>query len=232
MFDRVAALFLNRRSRRRRQDTSAFLGYIPSATSLVMQANGTIAVSSTSAETLVFTTNTGRVLGTAALAADEIYELGYFERAVTITLLGGSTGLLNFFLVGPYGQYLSFPLGNSDPYAVLSQYSPPLVGDFINEIYRVDGTSSTFDAMFDVSTTGLETMVDSDGLRKWNAHNYYSRSQEFDHAMWSKNGATVAADALTAPDGTMTADTLTATATNNFTFQSLTFADGQQLTVS
>jgi len=42
--------------------------------------------------------------------------------------------------------------------------------------------------------------------------NLVLRSEEFDNASWTKSGATVTANAVTAPDGTLTADTITANA--------------------
>jgi len=51
--------------------------------------------------------------------------------------------------------------------------TPELVADFAaaTEFYGYDSAASTFDAMMTVSTTGLETMVDSAGNLVWNPHN-------------------------------------------------------------
>lgn len=60
------------------------------------------------------------------------------------------------------------------------------------------------------------------------------RSQEFDNAAWTKNDVTITADAVVAPDGTTTADTLTensATATHQVQ-QSAAISAGQTLTLS
>jgi len=46
--------------------------------------------------------------------------------------------------------------------------------------------------------------------------NIVQRSQEFDNAYWTKTDVTIIADSVTAPDGTMTADTLNEVAINNF----------------
>jgi hypothetical protein len=47
---------------------------------------------------------------------------------------------------------------------------------------------------------------------RWSAHNYAIRSQEFDNASWVSSGTTETANSTTAPDGTSTADTITASA--------------------
>ncbi len=48
------------------------------------------------------------------------------------------------------------------------------------------------------------------------------RSEEFDNASWTKSNITVSADAVTAPDGRTSADTLTATAANATATQTFT----------
>jgi len=54
--------------------------------------------------------------------------------------------------------------------------------------------------------------VDSDGLVKKSPHNLQVYSQDFDNAAWSKSRVTVSANAITAPDGTLTADKIVETA--------------------
>lgn len=71
------------------------------------------------------------------------------------------------------------------------------------------------------SGTTLRIDHDADGnplglLRESQRTNLLTRSQEFDHANWTKVSATISADATTAPDGTTTADTITANASTNF----------------
>jgi hypothetical protein len=58
--------------------------------------------------------------------------------------------------------------------------------------------------------------------------NLFTKSQEFDDAAWIKNLATITANTTAAPDGTTTAETLTATATTgtHFTRQNLTVGAG------
>jgi len=55
------------------------------------------------------------------------------------------------------------------------------------------------------------TVTDSNGVIKWARHNLLLASEQFDASSWTKNNATVAANAIAAPNGTTTADTMTAT---------------------
>jgi len=59
--------------------------------------------------------------------------------------------------------------------------APELVASFKrgDEFFAYNGERTTFDDMFTVSTTGLATMTDSDGLVKWNAHNLAVYSNDF-----------------------------------------------------
>lgn len=52
------------------------------------------------------------------------------------------------------------------------------------------------------------------GTMRFGAHNLLLQSQTFDNASWTKNGSSVTADQTAAPDGTVTADLITATTTS------------------
>lgn len=54
------------------------------------------------------------------------------------------------------------------------------------------------------------------------------RSEEFDNAIWSKSGVTLTANAITAPDGALTADRVQ----NGSIFQNVTFTNGTVYTAS
>lgn len=117
---------------------------------------------------------------------------------------------------------------------VLSQEANPyasyaFAADFDNPEYWVGGTQYTPLSSvpgYTFTRTGEQGAVDSTGAVKWfpanvpaindrgyHAYgaltNYHLRSQEFDNASWTKEVATVTANAATAPDATTTADTLT-----------------------
>ena len=53
------------------------------------------------------------------------------------------------------------------------------------------------------------TRIGPNGLVQYAPHNLFLRSQEFDNASWSKLDATVSANSVAAPDGTVTSDKLT-----------------------
>lgn len=61
--------------------------------------------------------------------------------------------------------------------------------------------------------------TDGDGVREPHlllegaSSNLFTRSEEFDHADWTKTNATVSSNAITAPDGTLTADRIVASST-------------------
>lgn len=61
-------------------------------------------------------------------------------------------------------------LDGSDAY-LTNGYSPALVLDFGQDYYRVGGSDSTHAAALTSERSGLATMVDSDGVLKWGAHN-------------------------------------------------------------
>jgi hypothetical protein len=70
------------------------------------------------------------------------------------------------------------------------------------------------------------TVVDSNGLIDWAAHNILLASEQFDASNWSKNAATVAANAIAAPNGTTTADTITSTGSGSYVLQSYSAISG------
>jgi hypothetical protein len=72
------------------------------------------------------------------------------------------------------------------------------------------------------SRDSLATVTDSDGLIKWAPHNLLLASEQFDNTNWTKSSATVAANADEAPNGTDTADTITASGANGTALQSYT----------
>ena len=59
------------------------------------------------------------------------------------------------------------------------------------------------------------TVTDSDGKVKWAPANLLTNSESFDNAAWGKYLATVSANTQAAPNGTTTADTVTASAGND-----------------
>ena len=74
--------------------------------------------------------------------------------------------------------------------------------------------SRTFDQLIDFTRTSAATYVDASGriVPTPASRNLLTFTQEFDNAAWVKGAATVTANATTAPDGTITADKVVATA--------------------
>ena len=69
-------------------------------------------------------------------------------------------------------------------------------------------TAYSFSQLIDFTRTSSGTFVGSNGLIQTTpqSRNLLTFTQEFDNAVWSKTGATIAANSTTAPDGTSTAD--------------------------
>jgi hypothetical protein len=79
--------------------------------------------------------------------------------------------------------------------------------------YSRSGTIAVFNAGGGIDTFAANTApINSYGLHSYSSvTNGLARSQEFDNASWTKNNATITANATTAPDGTSTADKVTGT---------------------
>lgn len=82
----------------------------------------------------------------------------------------------------------------------------------------------TFDQLINFTRTTAATFVGSNGLIQTTpqSRNLLTFTEEFDNAAWVKSSATVAANSVAAPDGTMTADTLTASGANGTALQTFT----------
>jgi hypothetical protein len=82
--------------------------------------------------------------------------------------------------------------------------------------------SRTFDQIINFTRTSSATFTGSNGLIQTTPQsvNLLTFTQEFDNAGWVKTNATIAANSIAAPDGTNTADTITAGAANATVLQS------------
>ena len=82
----------------------------------------------------------------------------------------------------------------------------------------------TFDQLINFTRTTAATFVGSNGLIQTTpqSRNLLTFTEEFNNAAWVKSSATVAANSVAAPDGTMTADTLTASGANGTALQTFT----------
>jgi hypothetical protein len=69
-------------------------------------------------------------------------------------------------------------------------------------------SQSTVNSFMQNAGTSPKTIYDVTGRLGWSPHNLYLQSQTFDNGSWAKSSAAITANAITAPDGTMTADAL------------------------
>jgi hypothetical protein len=101
---------------------------------------------------------------------------------------------------------------------------PTLSLDFIANTYSAAGATYTFDQLIDFTRTTSGTFIGSNGLLQTTpaSRNVLLWTQEFNDATWVKTNTTVTANSVVAPDGTTTADTLTATGANATTLQTYT----------
>ena len=76
-------------------------------------------------------------------------------------------------------------------------------------------TTGVATSFIDFTRASNATVTDSDGKVKWAPHNLLTNSESFDNAAWGKYLATVSANTQAAPNGTTTADTVTASAGND-----------------
>jgi hypothetical protein len=106
--------------------------------------------------------------------------------------------------------------------------------DFYNQYYTSRRSAQTFDQLLDFTRTTSGTFVGSDGLIQTTpaSVNLLTYTQQFDNAGWSKAAATVTANTTVAPDGTSTADTLTATTVNGIVAQTVTLTGNGDKSVS
>lgn len=91
---------------------------------------------------------------------------------------------------------------------------PSTPGDAFTMGLNFIGTS-TLDPRITFSRGSNATLTGSDGLIQYAPHNLLTYSEQFDNAAWTKNQATITANATTAPDGTVSADLITVTGTTD-----------------
>lgn len=110
------------------------------------------------------------------------------------------------------------------PAGAYSVIPTTLAMDFLASSYTINGTSYTFSQLVDFTRTSTGTYVNSSGFITATpaSTNLILYTEAFDNAAWVKATTTVAANSTAAPDGTPTADTLTASGINATTRQTFT----------
>jgi hypothetical protein len=84
---------------------------------------------------------------------------------------------------------------------------PSLDLPFADNKSLVDATTGA--NLVDFTRQSRATYVDGDGVIRTATTNLLLRSEEFDNAAWSKSNATITANTIVSPDGTVSADTFT-----------------------
>ena len=115
--------------------------------------------------------------------------------------------------------------GGVSPFALYAAngFTPPLVADYKNEVYAVDGVASTFDDMHTYAGASLKTMVDSDGALKWPPHTLHD-SEENPTSTFN-SAKTINAGVDPAGGGKAVSVTSIADGVANFGFSSISFAN-------
>jgi hypothetical protein len=80
----------------------------------------------------------------------------------------------------------------------------------------LDFSSGALDPRITFSRGTNATLVDSTGKITYAPANLLTFSEQFDNVIWTKQNATITANAAIAPDGTMTADKIVPTTANNY----------------
>jgi hypothetical protein len=95
-----------------------------------------------------------------------------------------------------------------------------------------DGYYTNSDGTLTLFGSGALRRGDRGVLIEGSRTNLLVRSQEFDNAAWTKNQATITANDIAAPDGTLTADRITASGTTAYAQQVFTSSTGVTYTTS
>jgi hypothetical protein len=99
-------------------------------------------------------------------------------------------------------------------------------------VYSVIPSNGSGDLSFTRASNG--TRINSDGLVENTPWNLASYSEQFNNGAWTKSASTVVADVITAPNGTLTADSFsqTATTTQHQVSQNRQYIAGNNYTAS
>lgn len=145
----------------------------------------------------------------------------YYQASYGVMMLSSGqfgAGTAAGYLLGaePSGYATDFTAGGVQGNALVRSFPRNTQMDYSGTPFLAQGGPVTF------SRGSLATVTDSDGLIKWAPHNLLLASEQFDNSNWTKSSATVTANAVAAPNGTTTADTITASGANGTALQSYT----------
>ncbi len=164
---------------------------------------------------------------------DRLAELGALQDAVINT----ETNPARLSLAGYIrGLFLDWSKNPSNPLTRLTARGRyygyfwdrgimPLSLDFANQNYVSNNgglQARSFSDIINFSRTSNATVTRANGTIGFAPMNLLTFSEQFDNAAWAKTTTTVTANVIAAPDGTTTADTLTASGANSTTLQTYT----------
>jgi hypothetical protein len=163
---------------------------------------------------LVATAATGIVSRTVTLTGGNVYRLtvGSNTAALQIRFVGGTGQSITFASGTPTVRYFTYTAGAGNTFEIVANGTTSGVVDNVEIVdVSADSVQAPYALQFDGVDDFLRTAsvdfatVTSDGLARRNLLTFPSA---FDNAAWTKAGATITANATTAPDGLLTADTL------------------------
>jgi hypothetical protein len=115
----------------------------------------------------------------------------------------------------------------------LNQFKTSSVYKAISSLFLDFTATNTLDDRVTFSRTSNATVTNSAGLVSYAPHNLLTFSEQFDNAAWTKSSATISANTIIAPDGTLTGDKLVEdTTTNTHFFQVTAYSIGITQTLS
>jgi hypothetical protein len=138
-------------------------------------------------------------------------------------LWGGASGLIDGFGGGAFSPASLFTAGEPGAW-----YDPSDLTTLFQDsagTTPVTAAAQSVGLMLDKSQNGVGT----NGATQVNLLTF---SEQFDNAVWTKNSATVTANTTLAPNGTLTADTLTGTSTFPYASQSVSVSAGNTVSGS
>jgi hypothetical protein len=161
---------------------------------------------------LVMTTTTNsaaRIRQQISVVAGRSYLVSFLAQvtntvaALTISDAGWGVGTIYFSGTAVNGQSQAIVTATTNSFYLQAQ-------TFSN----VAGLTGTFDNISVRELPGAHAIQPTAGSRAWlrNRYNQLTWSEDFTNAAWAKTAATITANAATAPDGTLTADKMIATA--------------------
>jgi hypothetical protein len=152
----------------------------------------------------------------ATAATENTYNQNGYIPVVSLSSIAGATPFKEYVPV-----FLDSSAADADVWDVtITGFIPVGTAGIGGAALYLDFAATTsLDRRITFSRTTNATVTGSNGLIQNAPMNLLTFSEQFDASAWQKQNVTVAANATAAPDGTLTADTLTSSAANGFVNQ-------------